>query len=98
MGKGAAFVETFAGFRVDGWAVGIIKEPFHEVGSWGHVLEALLILDADGVAAEVVRYPDRGDVHAGLIENLRVGIGSPGLRARCGWRRPRDPAPCACGR
>ena len=54
-------------------AVDIVQQALDQVGSGGDVLEALLILDADGVAAEVIGDAQGGDVHLALLENLRIG-------------------------
>ena len=51
-------------------AVGVVQQAFDQVRGGGHVLQALLILDADGIAAEVVRDAHRRDVHLALLENL----------------------------
>jgi len=60
----------------------VVEQPFRQVGSGNHVLEALLVLDADGVAAEVMGDPHRGDVHLALLQNL--GVGQIGLLVRPG--------------
>ena len=44
--------------------------PFGQVGGRRHVLQALLILDADRIAAELVRDAHGRDVHLALLENL----------------------------
>ena len=57
------------------------------------ILQALLILNADRVAAEFIRNAQRRDIHSALIENLRVGqIGfrvRPGLEDQALLRRAR---------
>ena len=53
--------------------VHIIQQALGQVRRRRQVLQALLILDADGVAAEIVGDAQRGDVHLALFENLGVG-------------------------
>ncbi len=54
MGEGLAFVEFAAVFGEGGRAIGAVEGAFDEVGCGGEVFEALLVLDADGGAAEFV--------------------------------------------
>ena len=54
-------------------AVHIVEQAFRQVGGRRQVLQALLILDADHVAAEIVGDAQSGDVHLALIQNLVVG-------------------------
>ena len=69
----AAGVE-FLARGVEGWrTVYIVEQAFDQVGRGDEVLEALLVLDADGVAAELVGDAQGGDVHLALLEDLRVG-------------------------
>ena len=51
----------------------IVEHPLGEVGSRHQVLQALLILDADRLAAEGLGDPGGGDVHPALIQDLRHG-------------------------
>ena len=53
--------------------LGIGEHPFDEVAGREESLEALLILDADEIAAEALREPERGDVHPALREHLGPG-------------------------
>ena len=55
---------------VDRRAVDVVQQPLGEVGGGREVLQALLILDADRVAAEFVGDSRRGDVHLALVEDL----------------------------
>ena len=82
VGEGLAGVEFGLGaFGVDGGAVGVVEEAFDEVGGGGHVFEALLVLDADGVAAEVGGDSCGGDVHLALVEDLIDGELGGGVEA-----------------
>ena len=62
--------------------VDVVQQAFHQVGCRRQVLQALLILDADRVAAEIVGDAQRGDVHLALIQDLRVGQVGFRIRAR----------------
>ena len=62
--------------------VHVVQQAFGQVGCRRQILQPLLILDADGVAAEVVGDAQRGDVHLALLEDLRVG--QIGLRVAAG--------------
>ena len=62
--------------------VDIVQHAFDQVGRRRQILQALLILDADRVAAEFVGDAQRGDVHLALLEDL--GVGQLGLRIRAG--------------
>ena len=54
-------------------AIGVVERAFDQIAGRQQVLQALLVLDADQVAAEVVGDPHGGDVHLALLEDLRVG-------------------------
>ncbi len=61
---------------VDGFdrrAVVVVEHALGEVGGGHQVLQALLVLDADHVAAESLRDAGGGDVHAALVEDLIEG-------------------------
>ena len=62
--------------------VDVVQQALHQVRCRRQVLQALLILDADGVAAEIVGDPHRRDVHLALLEDLIVG--QVGLLVRAG--------------
>ncbi len=51
----------------------VVEQPLDQVAGRCQVLEALLVLDADGVEAEVVADPQRGDVHLVLPPQLSLG-------------------------
>ena len=51
-------------------AVGVVEHALDEVAGGQQVLQALLVLDADGVAAELVGDARGGDVHLALVEDL----------------------------
>ena len=53
--------------------VHVVQQPFHQVRRRRQVLQPLLVLDPDRGAAEIVRNPQRRDVHLALLENLRIG-------------------------
>ena len=58
---------------VHGRSLDVVEQALREVTRGNGVLEALLILDAHRVEAEVVRDAQRRDVHPELAEQLRVG-------------------------
>ena len=53
--------------------IGVVQRAFHEIAGGQQVLQSLLVLNADAVAAEVIGDAHGGDVHLALPENLRVG-------------------------
>ena len=53
-------------------AVGVVEHAFDEIARRCEVFEALLILDADGVAAELIGEAHGGDVHFALQQDLRL--------------------------
>ena len=55
------------------WSVGVIEQTLGEIGSGEEILEPLLVLDADGVAAEFIGDAQGRDVGATLRENLGLG-------------------------
>src|SRR5690606_37682023 len=57
---GFAGADDFALGVFDGRTVAVVERAFDEVGGGEEILEALLVLDADGLAAEFV-----GDAHGG---------------------------------
>ena len=52
--------------------IDIVQQAFRQIGSRRQVLQTLLILDADGVAAEVVGDAQGRDVHFALFQDLRL--------------------------
>ncbi|MGX1676407.1 hypothetical protein [Streptomyces sp. NPDC055400] len=54
-------------------ALDVVEQAFGQVGRGREVLEALLVLDAHRVQAEVVGDPQRRDVHLQLFADLPVG-------------------------
>ncbi len=50
----------------------VVQQTLHEVGGGNHILETLLVLDADGIAGEGVGHADGGDVHLALLVYLLV--------------------------
>ena len=60
----------------------IVQRAFHQIAGGQQILQALLILDADAVAAEVIRDAHGGDVGFALPEDLRVGQVGGVVRAR----------------
>jgi hypothetical protein len=73
-GSGVVFVEHApVAARAHRRPVHVVQQAFGQVGSRRQVLQPLLILDADGVAAEIVGDAQRRDVHLALLQNLRVG-------------------------
>ena len=91
-------------------ALGRVQHALGEVGCRHQILEALLVLDADGVEPEVVGDPQRGDVHLRTASctcasvssvassvpkrNVMPAIDQPRRRPR----RPRRPSPSASRR
>ena len=67
---------------LDRRTVGVVQHAFDQVAGRQQVLQALLILNADQVAAEIVGDAHGGDVHFALGENLLVG--QIGLLVRAG--------------
>ena len=51
----------------------LFSRPFGQVAGRGEVLQALLVLDADGGAAEFVGEADGGDIHLALLQGLGFG-------------------------
>ncbi len=51
-------------------AVAVVEQALDEVGGGQEILQALLILDTDGLAAEVIGDAERGGVHFALEEDL----------------------------
>ncbi len=64
MRHGAADEEDRAVGPGDRRAVGVVQQPFGEVGGDAEVLEPLLVLDADGAAAGLRCQLHRGVIHA----------------------------------
>ena len=52
--------------------VHVVEQALGEVGGWRQILQPLLILNADGVAAELIGDAHRGDVHLALLQDLSV--------------------------
>ncbi len=87
----------------------LLSSPSTKIGSRRQIFQALLILDADGVAAELIGDAQRGDIHAALIENLcvrqigfRIGAGLElhafGIQPLANRQRFGSPAPRASRR
>ena len=51
----------------------VVQQPLDQVRGRRHVFQPLLILDADGVTAEVVGDAHGSDVHLALLQDLVVG-------------------------
>src|SRR5690606_8301303 len=68
-----ALADDPAGGVLDRRAVAVVEQPLGEVGGRDEVLQALLVLDADGVAPELVTDAAGGDVHAALLDDLALG-------------------------
>ncbi len=69
----AAIEHSLAVAALDGRTLGVVERPFHQIAGGHQILEALLVLDADQIASEIVGDAQRGDVHLALQENLVVG-------------------------
>jgi hypothetical protein len=68
---------AFALSAVYGRPITVVEHAFEEAARGRQVFQALLVLDADEIAAEVIGDADRSDVHFALTENLFIGeIGS----------------------
>src|ERR1019366_3398987 len=99
VGKGKVLVENaLAGDIHDRGPVDIVQKSFREIGSWADVFQSLLILNADGIAAELVCHAERSVVHAHatFVENthdgfvtfeLAANISAEGFRGRRQGRR-----------
>ena len=69
-----AFVQHAAAVAaVDRRAIGIVQRSLDQVGCRQQILQSLLVLDADRVAAEIVGDPQGRDVHLALLVDLVVG-------------------------
>ncbi len=55
------------------WAIFVIEGSFNQVTGRHDIFQALLILDANSVAAEIISDANRSDIHFALRENLIVG-------------------------
>ena len=79
--------------RAHGRTIGVVQRAFHEVARGQQVFQSLLILDADGVAAEVIRDPHGGDIHFALEPDLRVGqvalVARAGVKFHSAFFQPR---------
>ena len=67
---------------VGGRTLDIVEQALGEIGGGSQILKPLLVLNADGVAAELIGDAQHGDVHAALVENLRVGQVGGFIRSR----------------
>ena len=72
---------TLAIARTHRRTVGVVQRALDEIARGQQIFQPLLILDADGVAAEIIRDPHGGDIHFALQANLRVGEIALVLRA-----------------
>ena len=54
-------------------AVGVVEHALHQIAGGQQILQALLVLDADGLAAEVIRDAQRCGVHLALKAHLIAG-------------------------
>ena len=53
--------------------VAVVQHPLDQVASRQQILQPLLILDADGLAAELLGHAHGSHVHPALVEHLRLG-------------------------
>ncbi len=60
----------------------VVERAFDQIAGRQQVLQALLVLDADRVAAEIVGDAHGGDVHLALQQDLVVG------QVACAWFGP----------
>ena len=83
-GSASTVVEHAAvGRRLHRRTVHVVQQALDQVGGRREVLQALLILDADGVASEVVGDAQGGDVHLALLQDLVVGQARSPDRGQC---------------
>ena len=54
-------------------AIDVVEQAFGEIAGGGEVFKPLLILNANGRAAEFIGQADRGDVHLALLQKLVLG-------------------------
>ena len=73
VGDGLAAADDFAGGVFHRGAVAVVEGAFDEVGGGKEVLEALLVLDADGLAAVLIGDAAGGDVGFALPDHLFLG-------------------------
>ena len=76
MREGVARIQL-AAVEVNGRPIDIVQKSFGQIGGGRQIFQPLLILNADGVASELVREPDCGDIHPALVQDL-------GFRELCG--------------
>ena len=80
----AAIEHSFAVAALDGRTLGVVQRPFHQIAGGHQILQALLVLDADQIAAEIIGDAQGGDVHLALQEDLVVGQVLGRGSGRCG--------------
>jgi len=73
MRQWTASVELLSGTIVHRGTVAVVEQAFDQIRCRHHILEALLVLNANRIAAEFVRKLQSGDVHLALLMNLLVG-------------------------
>ena len=74
IGQGGPGIQRFARlFVLDGRPLDIVEQAFDQVRCRGEIFEALLILNPDGRAAELIGQAHGGDVHFALTQHLRLG-------------------------
>ncbi len=80
--------DAFAVTTLDRRALGVVQRTFHEIAGRHQVLQALLILNSDRIAAKIVSDPHRGNVHFALFQYLIVGQ----ITSMVGPRDEREPS------
>ena len=73
VGERLAGPDDFPGGVFHGRSVAVVEDAFDQIAGGEEILEALLILDADGLAAKLVGDAEGGDVGFTLPEDLRLG-------------------------
>ena len=53
--------------------VDVVQQAFDQIARRRQILQPLLVLNADRVAAELIRDPHGGDIHLALLQRLRLG-------------------------
>ncbi|MFC7667711.1 hypothetical protein ACFQT0_10185 [Hymenobacter humi] len=73
VGQRLAGVQLLTAGGVHRRPVGVVEQAFGQVAGHGQVFEALLVLNADGVAAKLGGDAHGGDVHLALLQGLGQG-------------------------
>ena len=74
MRQGGAFEQNTLAIAIFyGGTIDIIKKSLCEIGGGKEIFQSLLLLNSNGITAEIVGYPQSSDVHLALEKNLLPG-------------------------